>query len=90
MVFRHAPIPRKGSGNQQQQAHKYYYCDVFLYFRLMVMLDVYVETESDNDAASCEFTLSRVCPHKTKGPARLKPFLYKPASNSIVHRRVED
>ena len=24
MVFRHAPIPRKGSGNQQQQQHDYF------------------------------------------------------------------
>ena len=30
MVFRHAPIPRKGSGKQQQQQHKVWAKQLFL------------------------------------------------------------
>ena len=58
----------------------------------MVLLDVYVETECDRDDVShaVEFTLSKVCPRKTKGPARLKPYLYEAATKVYAHRGLED
>ena len=39
MVFRHAPMPRKGSGKQQQQQHGvcYYYLNCFICFGALFM-----------------------------------------------------
>jgi len=57
----------------------------------MVMLDLYVETESErDDDAAAEFSLSKICPRKTKGPARIKPYLYQSTTKSFAHRQLGD
>ena len=56
------------------------------------MLDLYVETESDSDD-SCqapEFTLNKICPRKSRGPSRVKPFFYQAASKTFIHRKLEE
>lgn len=55
------------------------------------MIDLYVETECDADDATqpVEFNMSKLCPHKAKGPARLKPFLYEAATKTFVHRNFD-
>ena len=55
------------------------------------MLDLYVETESDrDDDVGAEFPLSKICPLKTKGPARIKPYWYQSTTKSFAHRRPND
>ena len=55
------------------------------------MVDLYVEIECDDDDANqpVEFNLSKLCPQKAKGPARLKPFLYEPTTKTFIHRGFE-
>lgn len=72
----------------------FYFLNSFIstgFCRLMIMIDLYVETECDADDATqpVEFNMSKLCPHKAKGPARLKPFLYEAATKTFVHRNFD-
>nr|CAB3266948.1 THO complex subunit 5 homolog [Phallusia mammillata] len=56
--------------------------------RLQSMVDVYVETECQNNEVGqpVEFPLNRICPLIAKGPARLKPFMYNSETKTHYHR----
>lgn len=49
-------------------------------YRLLTLLDVYVETDSNKDGSDmpAEFPSSKLCPRISRGRARLKPYKYNP------------
>ncbi|XP_078493311.1 THO complex subunit 5 homolog [Ciona intestinalis] len=52
--------------------------------RLMSMLDVYVETESETKHP-IEFPMDKFCSKKFKGPSRMKPYVYMTSSKQLRH-----